>query len=453
MSVAYNPPRRQSSFSSGYERTRHSDICGSIATYEGSGGEDSDQESFFLDSPNGALVSQDPLSWDQVFTHIGEPCQKSLKAPHKWAMDETAPSDIKLGNTTLFNKSQIRKTRYSLQPILASLGMEHGKPEFGSSQRSVAIQPCTTGRRSSRSLNKSGDIDTFAERPKARFSLKLLTLRSDCNDDPVFPMQSSPNQNSSDSEVLDLSPKPELDSCEKNFWLESKLTSEVAYGLPQLPRHRSSLTPLAWKAKVKIDQLSEKLPEQFLSRGFRPQYDFSITKESPARRVRPTRRSLGQIKDLGSKSTLKESRRRSSGYVAENGTYYRQHLGLDIARQTMLMNYTKNGMLSSRRREVAASIPEGFITCEKDGDSAEQDCSSFFSSSSQDLFVSIDAQENNSAFEDETLTSNVHASANAPKRRSINGGKLFSKCDALRRVHHSSESQLFSTLASPLMSP
>ena len=104
MSVAYNPTRRQSSFSSGYERTRHSDICGSIATYEGSGGEDSDQESFFLDSPNGALVSQDPLSWDQVFTHIGEPCQKSLKAPHKWAMDETAPSDIKLGNTTLFNK-------------------------------------------------------------------------------------------------------------------------------------------------------------------------------------------------------------------------------------------------------------------------------------------------------------------------------------------------------------
>jgi hypothetical protein len=449
MSVANNPPRRQSSFSSGFERTRHSDICGSIATYEGSGGEDSDQESFFLDSPNGALVSQDPLSWDQVLTHIGEPCQKSLKAPHKWAMDETAPSDIKLGNTTLFNKSQIRKTRYSLQPILASLGMEHAKPEFGSSQRSVAIQPCTTGRRTSRNLNKSGDIDAFAERPKARFSLKLLTLRSDRNDDPVFPMQTSPNQNSSDSEILDLSPKPELESCEKNFWLESKHTSEAVYGLPQLPRHRSSLTPLVWKAKVKIDQL----PEQFLSRGFRPQYDFSIVEENPPRRVRATRRSLGQMKDLSSKSSLKESRRRSSGYVAENGTYYRQHLGLDLARQTMLMNYTKNGMLSSRRREVAASIPEGFTTCEKDRDSAEQDCSSFFSSSSQDLFVSIDAQENNSAFEDETLTSNIHAITNAPKRRSINGGKLFSKCDALRRVHNSSESHLFGTLSSPLMSP
>ena len=453
MSVAYNPPRHQSSFSSGYERTKHSDICGSIATYEGSGGEDSDQEGFFLDSPNGALVSQDPLSWDQVFTHIGEPCQKSLKAPHKWAMDETAPSDIKLGNTTLFNKSQIRKTRYSLQPILASLGMEHAKPEFGSSQRSIAIQPCTSGRRTSRNLSKSGDIDAFAERPRARFSLKLLTLRSDCNDDPVFPLQSSPDQNSSDSEVLDLSPKPELESCEKSFWLESKLTSEAAYGLPQLPRHRSSLTPLEWKTKVKIDQSSDKLPEQFLSRRFRTQNDNTITKENPPRRVRSTRHSLGQMKDLSSKNTLKESRRRSSGYIAENGTNYRQPLSLDIARQTMLMNYTKNGMLSSRRREAAANIPEGFTTCEKDRDSAEQDCSSFFSSSSQDLFVSIDAHENSSAFEDEALTSNVRASSNAPKRRSINGGKLFSKCDALQRIHHCSESQLFGTLLSPLMSP
>ena len=446
MNIACNSPRYQSSLLLGYEPTGHSDIFGHIAIQECSRSDDSDHEGCYANPPKVPIINYNSLSWDQVFTHSGETCQKSIKGTHKWAMDEAAPTDVSLGNTTLFNRSQIRKTRYSLQPILASLGIEHAKSEFGSSQRSVVMQPCSTGRRTSQNLNRTGDIEAFNCRPAGRASLKLLNLRGDLNDDPLSPMQTSPNQNSSDSEAPDTSPKPVLDCSESNFWLESKLASETVYELSQQPR-RSSLTPLSWKAKIKIDQL----PERFVSRRVGPQNDSSTTQEYFPPRMTSTRRSLGQIGVPGPKDSSRDSRRRSSGCMAENGIYYRRHLAPDIdARRAMLMDRPKKGLHTSRRRDASASI----ATYEKDKDPGiGSDCTNFFSSSPQDLFVSVAAEESNSAFEDETSSASVHLRTSIVHRKSIDSGKLFSKFDASRRMRHSSESLLFDALSLTVMSP
>ena len=454
MNIACNSPRYQSSLLPGYEPTGHSDIFGHIAIQECSRSDDSDHEGCYANPLKVPIINCNSLSWDQVFTHSGETCQKSIKGTHKWAMDEAAPTDVSLGNTTLFNRSQIRKTRYSLQPILASLGIEHAKSEFGSSQRSVVMQPCSTVRRTSQNLNRTGDIEAFICRPAGRASLKLLNLRGDSNDDPVSPMQTSPNQNSSDFEPPDTSPKPVLDCSESNFWLESKLASETVYELSQPPR-RSSLTPLAWKAKIKIDQSCGKLPERFVSRRVGPQNDSSITQEYFPPSMTSTRRSLGQIRVPGPKDSSGDSRRRSSGCMAENGIYYRRHLAPDInARRAMLMDRPKKGLHTSRRRDASAIIPEGFATYEKDKDPGiGSDCSNFFSSSPQDLFVSVAAEESNSAFEDEISSASVHLRTSIVHRKSIDSGKLFSKCDASRRIRHSSESLLFDTLSLTVMSP
>lgn len=439
MNIACNSPRHQSSLLPGYEPTGHSDIFGHIAIQECSRSDDSDQEGCYADPPKVPIVNCNSLSWDQVFTHSGETCQKSIKGTHKWAMDEAAPTDVSLGNTTLFNRSQIRKTRYSLQPILASLGIEHAKSEFGSSQRTVVIQPCSTSRRTSRNLNRTGDIEASNSRPAGRASLKQLNLRGDLNDDPVSPMQTSPIQNSSDSEAPDTSPKPALDCSESNFWLESKLASETVYELSQQSRHRSSLTPLAWKANIKIDQLCEKLPDRLVSRRNGPQNGSSITQEYFPPRMTSTRRSLGQIRVPGPKDSSRDSRRRSSGCMAENGIYYRRHLAPDInARRAMLMERPKKRLHASRRRDASASIPESFATYEKDEDPGiESDCSNFFSSSPQDLFVSVAAEESNSAFEDEISPASVHLRTSIAHRKSIDSSILFSKCDASRRIRHS----------------
>ena len=307
------------------------------------------------------------LSWDQITSHRVD-TRTGSKCPQKWNPNGRTLGD-KLATTTLFRRSQIRQSRFSLLPIITD---QIGKNKYtnddvvGFAHRGAAVTPNPGQRRGTDPATAFFiEKEEVAEIPNNMSFLKRKSITKK-ELAPITLFSPSPTPLSKDSLCeSDLCLSPNRGSEEESAPSAQEVTSEYSrYELEFHPRIKKTLTPLAWKSKSSSTQSCDKLTEHFGFFGAKSQNGIGSKSRGFQSRKR---HSTGQtpVNNPGTRNAPRETRRKSSGSNAVSSLRNRRPVVPEIPRGAVLIAQLKRGLSFSRLTAAIDSIRDSFNVSEK----------------------------------------------------------------------------------------
>jgi hypothetical protein len=310
-------------------------------------------------------------SWEEITSHRVD-TRTGSKCPQKWNPDGHTLGD-KLATTTLFRRSQIRQSRFSLLPVIPDQrGKNSGGDAVGFAQRGAALTPNLGQRRGIDPITAFFiEKDQIAELKNRTPFLKPLPLpKKDLVALTLFSPSSGP-QSKESSCATDLCVTTNEGSEEEGTF--SQQAVDGSYELEFHPRIKKTLTPLAWKSKSSSTHSCDKLTEHFGFFGAKSHN--GVGSRSRVFQSRK-RHSTGQtpVGSLGNKDALRETRRKSSGSNADSLLRNKRPVVPDIPRSAVLMAQLKSGLSFSTLTGAISCIRESFSNSEKKDKEKDKDC-------------------------------------------------------------------------------
>jgi hypothetical protein len=299
-------------------------------------------------------------SWEEITSHRVD-TRTGSKCPQKWNPDGRTLGD-KLATTTLFRRSQIRQSRFSLLPVIPDQrGKNRGGDVVSFAQRRAST-PNLGQRRGIDPITTFFTVkDQIAEMKNKTPFLKPLPPKKDLAALSLFRPSPSP-QSKESSCATDLCMTTNEGSEEEGAF--SQQAADGSYELEVHPRIKKTLTPLAWKSKSSSIHSCDKLTEHFGFFGAKSQN--GVGSRSRVFQSRK-RHSTGQnpVGSLGTRDSLLETRRKSSGSNAESLLRSKRPLVPEIPRSTVLMAQLKSGLSFSTLAGAITCMRETFSNSEK----------------------------------------------------------------------------------------
>ena len=301
-------------------------------------------------------------SWEEITSHRVD-TRTGSKCPQKWNPNGRTIGD-KLATTTLFRRSQIRQSRFSLLPVIPDQrGKNGGGDTVGFAQRGAAVTPNLGQRRGIDPITAFlAEKDQIAELKNNTPFLKPLSIpKKDFTVLTQFDPFSGPlSVESSCSTDLGLTTNEGSDE----EGTHSQQAEDGRYELEFHPRIKKTLTPLAWKSKSSSTHSCDKLTEHFGFFGAKSQNGVGSRSRIFQSRKR---NSTGQtpVGVLGARDTQRETRRKSSGSNAESLLRNKRPVVPEIAQSVVLMAQLKSGLSFSKLTGAITCIRESFSSSEK----------------------------------------------------------------------------------------
>lgn len=306
-------------------------------------------------------------SWEDVTKHWIH-CQGGSKSSRKWNPGGSTLMERRLSTTTLLYRAEIRKTRYSLHPVVTTerFSNRNEQGELFFTQRGVAFGPRIIPGISTDPRSILAPVD---DKINDRFQNKCALL---------------PLGNSAANQVRPTTKNSILSKALKGGGVTSNTTMQGdsakttcsqhvvepfddLYKLEQRPRIKNTLSPIAWHNV----ESCEKLTDRFGFYGAKSQNGFgSETRIAPSadyRKRHSTGRRMSNREIM--KLSVQEMRRKSSGSASVGYRSRRQAVAVEeIPRGTVLLAHLKNGLSFTKFLGAITSIRESFNISEKKTD-------------------------------------------------------------------------------------